>query len=343
MGNLSDDRRSLKKILRQVLKRVQRAGCDVDPAMSNILASSLPSPDCPTITLGTRTARPITPDRLQALLQEIDSKGEFPTREEAQKFLDLLGVIFWGVELRASPQVENGYIRISNEIAEAFERLHITGNQWKILWAILRKTYGWHKKMDYISISQFERLTGLKRRHVSRTISDLVARNIVTKNGDTFITNYAFQKDYTQWETITKRGDKKHTVTILGTRPSPKMVHTKDIIQKKSNGRASKKDVDPRIKDFFDYWGESFSRETGQPYTFSYGKDGRLVKDLLKVHSPEILREVTKSFFQDEQCKRRGLTIGILFQEINRLLGAKAMNPLEQAKREQRAREVVTA
>jgi hypothetical protein len=98
----------------------------------------------------------------------------------------------------------------------------------------------------------------------------------------------------------------------------------------------SKKQPDPRVKEFFDYWGETFSRETGQPYVFSYGKEGKLIKALLQVHSSEILQDSISLFFRDEQCQRRGLTIGIFFQEINRLIGLKAMDPLEQARRENR-------
>jgi phage replication O-like protein O len=321
------DANHLKKLLKQILKKCLKAGCDVDPSVANLLALNLP--------------HTITPVQFKSFLEEIDHQGEFQTPEEAQKFIDLLSMIFFGVELQASPQAENGHIDISNESAEALAGINLSAYESRILWAILRKTYGWHKKMDCISISQFERLTGLRRRHVSRTLSELIKRNIVTRIGDTFITNYAFQKDYTQWETITKRGDKKHTVTRIGTQLSPKGVHTKETIQKKSNGRASqKKDVDPGVRDFLTYWGETFLQETGQSYVFSYGKEGKLIKDLLHVHSLETLREVTKSFFKDEQCKRRGPTIGIFFQEINRLLSFRAMNPLEQAKREQRARGV---
>lgn len=107
--------------------------------------------------------------------------------------------------------------------------------------------------------------------------------------------------------------------------PSPK---NKDL--------SGKKTPDPRVKQFFDYWGETFQEETGKPYVFSFGKDGKLIKDLLNVHSLELLQDTTKAFFKDERCKQRGLTIGIFFQEINRLLSTRAMNPLEQARRELR-------
>jgi hypothetical protein len=108
----------------------------------------------------------------------------------------------------------------------------------------------------------------------------------------------------------------------------------KNYKKEKNNIGRSKKQSDPRVKEFLNYWGETFQRETGQPYVFSFGKDGNLIKNLLAVHDLSTLQDLTKTFFKDEQCKRRGLTIGIFYQEINRLLSLKVMNPLEQAKRE---------
>ncbi len=75
------------------------------------------------------------------------------------------------------------------------------------------------------------------------------------------------------------------------------------------------------------------------PYVFSYGKEGKLVKNLLQVHDLPVLQNAVKAFFRDEQCKRRGWTIGIFFQEMNRLLGARMTDPLEQAKKEMRERQ----
>ena len=112
----------------------------------------------------------------------------------------------------------------------------------------------------------------------------------------------------------------------------------KDKKDKNNIGRSQKKENDPRVKDFLNHWGETFQKETGQDYVFTFGKDGKLIKNLLSVHDLSTLQDLIKTFFKDEQCKRRGLTIGIFFQEINRLLSHKAMDPLEQAKREIRER-----
>ena len=248
----------------------------------------------------------------------------------------------------ASPQVEDGHIRIAGEIGEALAKINLSAYESRILWVIWRKTYGWHKKMDMISVTQFEKATGLKRRHVQRTLSELIKRNIITRIGYSRIITYGFQKDYTKWRDVTKRGYDagKSRVSGEGKKQKGERVYPKGVIDRNlkgltqkhytkalNNGR-SKKETDPQVKEFLNYWGETFLQETGQSYVFTYGKEGKLIKDLLKVHSFEALQNLTSQFFRDEQCKRRGLTIGIFRQEVNRLLSLKGLDPLEQARRE---------
>lgn len=237
----------------------------------------------------------------------------------------------------ASPQIEDGHIKIASEIGEALARINLSAYESRILWVIWRKTYGWHKKEDRISFTQFEKATGMKRRHVQRTLTELIKRNIVTRIGYSKIISYQFQKDYLKWKDITKRGY-----------PYPKGVTDRNLkgltqkhLTKAINTLSGKKTPDPRIKKFFESWEETFQVETGLPYVFSFDKEGNLTQKLLKVHSLERLQDTIRAFFRDERCKQRGLTIGIFFQEINRLLSTKAMDPLEQAKRELRSQKAV--
>jgi len=147
-----------------------------------------------------------------------------------------------------SPQAENGHIDIANEIAEALMKTQLSGYQSRILWVIWRKTYGWHKKEDIISISQFVDLTGLRKAHVCRTINELVERKIVTKNGN----KYGFNKIYTYWRelpkmvTVTKNGN---GVTNNGNKSLPKMGHTKETTKETIT-----KETKEIYKEIFDYW-----------------------------------------------------------------------------------------
>lgn len=104
----------------------------------------------------------------------------------------------------ASPQVENGYTQIANEIVDALCRFHPGGAEGQILLAIIRKTYGWHKSKDKISIMQLSEITGLARRTVIYAIKNLEAKNMIKvirarideRNEVNLI---SFQKNYELW------------------------------------------------------------------------------------------------------------------------------------------------
>ena len=100
-----------------------------------------------------------------------------------------------------NPQKENGHVRIANELVEAFQLLHLSGNQWRLLWTILRFTYGWNKKADCISLTTFEKFTGIDHRNVKRNLDVLAQRKIISKDGSGYIMKYGIQKDYSKWQT----------------------------------------------------------------------------------------------------------------------------------------------
>ena len=148
------------------------------------------------------------------------------------------------LERAASPQAEDGHVDIANELVEALAKINLSSYESRILWVVLRKTYGWHKKMDQISITQFEKATGIKRWHVARTLAELVERKIVTRIGNSRIISYGFQKDYTKWRDVTKRGNdagisrvsgegRRKIVTRIGNRSLPKGVNTKETNKRK--------------------------------------------------------------------------------------------------------------
>lgn len=126
------------------------------------------------------------------------------------------------------PQLENGYLRLANELVEAYTRVRIPGEAMQCLWFIIRKTYGFGKLKDYISISQFSEATGLKRQHAHRGISKLIDMNIVTKKGDKYITSYCINKDYDTWKVVPK---KVTSCPQKGDKSVPKKVNTKERIK----------------------------------------------------------------------------------------------------------------
>jgi phage replication O-like protein O len=100
----------------------------------------------------------------------------------------------------ANPQKENGYTPIANEILENIVNTSLLGAEFQVLFFIIRKTYGYHKKQDRISLTQFEKGTGLSRPTVVKTLKNLMARNMVVKiylpDGNV---GYTFIKDHEKW------------------------------------------------------------------------------------------------------------------------------------------------
>ena len=139
----------------------------------------------------------------------------------------------------AKPQIENGHVDIANEIAEALCQINLSAYENRVVWAIFRKTYGWHKKWDRITFSQFQEITDLDRRHIGRTIRRLIGRNIVASRGNGQNIEYSFQKDYDIWEgkPLPKEAPTKgmEPLPLEGeplpkeaTKPLPKEAHTKE-------------------------------------------------------------------------------------------------------------------
>lgn len=58
---------------------------------------------------------------------------------------------------------------------------HLNESELKVLLVIIRKTFGWHKVRDRISLSQLERFTGLSAPSVLGAIKSLVSKGVIHK------------------------------------------------------------------------------------------------------------------------------------------------------------------
>jgi phage replication O-like protein O len=119
-----------------------------------------------------------------------------------------------------SPQLEDGYTSIANELLEAIYNTHFSEYESRTFWFIVRMTYGWKHKMDTIALSQFEKgvidkdgkplVRGLNINHskICQAINCLVSRNIIIRKKDGYITSYGLQKDYDGWDKKAKLNTK---------------------------------------------------------------------------------------------------------------------------------------
>jgi len=173
----------------------------------------------------------------------------------------------------ANPQREDGHVDIANEVVESLAKIHLSGYESRVLWAIFRKTYGWHKKEDWITNTQIAKMTDIAESHISRTIKILIDRKIVTKNGK----KLSFQKDYEKWGNLPKLvtpeklpiQDKElpkmvSEVTKNGKKNIPKLVYTKETKETTTKETIQKKG-DIFIKTWKDF--KDMRRKKNKPMT----------------------------------------------------------------------------
>ena len=115
----------------------------------------------------------------------------------------------------ANPQCEDGYTKIANQIIERLIATALTGSEWSLCMFVIRKTYGYKKKTDQISLSQFERECLLSRQTVINCLERLVKANMLVKVQGK-ISIYGFQKDYEQWTVDNSRKD-RYLVKLVST------------------------------------------------------------------------------------------------------------------------------
>ena len=105
----------------------------------------------------------------------------------------------------ANPQLENGHIRIANELFDAMCRAPLSGREFQVLNAILRRTYGWQKKADSISLEQLKQATGITHRPwLMRLLKSLEDQKIIRgEHTSGYATIYSINKNYQDWTCLT--------------------------------------------------------------------------------------------------------------------------------------------
>ncbi|EIC6176691.1 replication protein [Salmonella enterica] len=129
--------------------------------------------------------------------------------------------------------LDDGYARLSNMLLEAYSGADLTKRHFKVLLAILRKTYGWNKPMDRITDSQLSEITKLPVKRCNEAKLELVRMNIIKQQGGMFGPN----KNISEWRIPQNEGKSPKTrdKTSLKLRECYPSKHgdTKDTIQKK--------------------------------------------------------------------------------------------------------------
>ncbi|EBA5885785.1 replication protein [Salmonella enterica] len=172
--------------------------------------------------------------------------------------------------------LDDGFTRIANEILEAVMHAGLSQHQLLVFMAVMRKTYGFNKKSDWVSNEQLSELTGILPHKCSSAKSALVKRGILTQTGRVIGIN----KTVSEWSSLPVKGTEKKpylekvnlpesgkkslpesgkkslpesgkkSLPESGNGYYPNQVNTKDTITKDSKDNSNKPPKSPRAVSF---------------------------------------------------------------------------------------------
>jgi phage replication O-like protein O len=189
------------------------------------------------------------------------------------------------------PQLEDGFTPVANTIMEPICHTRLSGTDWAFLHFLWRKTYGWSKPSDIISLSQFCEGTSLTQAHVCRTIKRLLAMNVIFRhvarigNGET--ATYEFNKRIWSWKSLPKLA----TLPELAIQPLPTLAHTTErsttttkVLKDKDCSVLPKLATPDGTEEVMAYLNEKMHAKLREPHDLPARlKDGYTVEDCKKV------------------------------------------------------------
>jgi phage replication O-like protein O len=120
----------------------------------------------------------------------------------------------------ANPQLEDGHLRIANEVVDTLVLCQISGQDMRVWIAVARYTWGWSKPKEppkevELSIADICDIVGETRQSVHRSVNRLVEWKMITMDPSDKRGFYWFgiQKDYDQWVCL-----KNETMLVSKTR-----------------------------------------------------------------------------------------------------------------------------
>ncbi|HET8789949.1 MAG TPA: replication protein [Modicisalibacter sp.] len=127
---------------------------------------------------------------------------------------------FPGSEVREprarSPQVEDGYTRIANELYEVVNNAHacpVNARHLRLIHALIRRTYGFNKTMDAVADTQLAADTGIPRNKINVAKHELLAMHVLKLSEDG--RKIGINKVYGEWD-FTARPERKAPKSKMG-------------------------------------------------------------------------------------------------------------------------------
>ncbi len=103
------------------------------------------------------------------------------------------------------------------------------GSEWKVVCATVRKTIGWHKEEDWISLSQYKKITGVKSvTTIANSIGSLIKKKILVRKPYKDSYKYSLNREYSVEILTSEVAIPKTGIVENGKVSIPKTDNTKD-------------------------------------------------------------------------------------------------------------------
>jgi len=234
----------------------------------------------------------------------------------------------WKKISKISPKRQKGTRQISNDVFHALMSADLNGIEFRVVFAIIDKTWGFNKKNDTIAVSQISAMTGIVKRSIYRALSSLKVKRIIyyeqsgkifssDKNDTRVVTKmtpniFIFNKYFDTWDLQKKKPKKrkKRVVTKMtqgsdknDTRVVTKVSPTKESISKETYTKekilpTKSVNLTPTDKDIQDaktnqaklalYFAKKYGENTGFPYDLKK-KDFIICEKLLQKYDKNMI------------------------------------------------------
>lgn len=151
------------------------------------------------------------------------------------------------VEQRVA-DLDDGYTRLANELLDAAMCSGLPETELCILMAVWRKTYGYNKKMDWISNEQLEEMIKKHHTHCSTAKNNLIRKKVLIQEGR----RIGMNKNVSEWQTKnngfckTLAKPAKKTLAEVAKAPKQKLLNTKDNNTKDKKDNTNKPPIVPQ-------------------------------------------------------------------------------------------------
>lgn len=116
------------------------------------------------------------------------------------------------------------YTQLSNTVLDALIQAPLTVRQYKVCLAIIRKTIGYNKASDDISVSQLSEVTGVQKNHIYDTLQELKNRQVLTVLDGQYGFVLSVNTNVKNWDF-----DQKTTPKIVSKKPIKSQLRTPNL------------------------------------------------------------------------------------------------------------------